>query len=279
MGIATGTADAVTIDTIGGWAMVVARGARKQIATRSMPVEVARRGIATHPTRWVRTSRVQPDPAHPTLQMTAVARLWGMAGHASAGLGLCLESVTREEVRRVRPLPLEGFGVALLYETRLCHVVAVVALLLRVAALAELRLSRGIRSVQCEEATVVTNERTGDQLLDLQRIVTGRARSSVEFLLVLVTLKTAIHRREKSTLRSHHAAVAGHALPSDPLHPQVLLVVELDLIRGGDWFALWAEGPLGQLLGILLMAGRASLDARAFGTGTTRNVRRHSASL
>ncbi len=163
------------------------------------------------------------------------------------------------------PLTFERLGVTLLDEARLCHVVAIVALLLRVTALANSRLTLSFRPVQRQKAAVVTNERAGHELFDFECVVTGTALPAVELLLVLVTLEAAVHRGEKRALLPHHAAVARHALTADAAHLQVSLVVELDLVGRRRWLQGWTERPRSQGLGVIAMTGGASRHVGALG--------------
>ena len=77
-----------------------------------------------------------------------------------------------------------------------------------------------------DEAEVVAQEGLRQYLFQVFSLVTGRALGLLPFGLVLVAREALSHRRHRRRVGPDHTLMARHALSADPLHAQVLVVIE-----------------------------------------------------
>jgi len=139
--------------------------------------------------------------------------------------------MANHEITAVHLARLDLFGPARFNLQILSHIVTRLALRLRMAALAKLRLlALGHHApVMTQEAGVVFEERHRHRASERFGLVTRSALGLRPLLLVFMTREALAHGRQGRPFRVDHPRVTRHALAANFRHGQVLVVVNRDL--------------------------------------------------
>jgi hypothetical protein len=137
--------------------------------------------------------------------------------------------MAHHEVPSMHELPLDRFWVPLLDRESLRRVVALVAVGLRVASLAELLLFRRGRAVYANEVPFVTEKRPRQQPDEIAPFVARRAFTAIPLCRVFVAAEAFLHRRDLGSIVLDDPGVTGHALTADVGEYEVTVVIERDL--------------------------------------------------
>lgn len=229
MRIAAEAADLVAANAIRGGALVVAGGASENIASGLLPVKAAGVRIRSHPARRMRILGTQANGADSARDVASVAALRGVAALAPHRLRLGFDRVPNHEVAAMDETTFDLLRHSRLHRQSLRNVVAVVALRLRVAGLAELLFLARELAVLVGEVLIVLQKRLRQRAFEIGLNVTRRAQPLLPLGRVFVTRETFDHRREGRLARFDYPRVTGHTLPVDSLHLQVKVVLEMNL--------------------------------------------------
>jgi hypothetical protein len=134
--------------------------------------------------------------------------------------------VPRHEITAVKRRALDALRRAGLGGEILGHIVARLAVFLRMAALTQ-ALVEGLQiAVVAQKPSVVPQERARQRPLQILCLVTGRALCALPLLFVLVTLEAALHGRQRGLSGLDDAGVARHALPANARHRQMAIMID-----------------------------------------------------
>jgi hypothetical protein len=164
--------------------------------------------------------------AHASRHVAGVAGFYRVTAHAAGGLRFCFQGMPSQKIATVDELSLDAFRTAPLDREVLRHVMAVVALRLRVARLAELLFLLCELTVSPGKSLIMRQKRLRQRPLEVRLHVTRHTFALVPLLLVLMAGQTLAHRRQGVPRFPHHARMARHALPLERLHRQMPIVVE-----------------------------------------------------
>jgi len=136
--IAAVSTDLVAPNAVGGGALIVATGAKQDIAPCFATVKATGAGARSDPANRVRIAGIDLIAANTALPVARLAGLGRVATDTARGLGLCFERVARHESAAVHQRARYVFWLPTLDAQRLRRVVAAAAVGLRMARLAEL---------------------------------------------------------------------------------------------------------------------------------------------
>lgn len=230
MRIASVSADSVTTDAVGSGPLLVTAGAQQNVSPRLTAMLATNAGIVAHPARRVGIHPIHPVATHASLDVAGVARRRLVTARAPGRLGPSLDRVPDQEITAVDEIPIHRLGPPPLDAHVLCHVVALVAVRLLVARLAEPAVPSREIAVMADEIPLVSQETARQRTGEIFALVAWSALALFPLNRVLVTREALLHRGE---LRSpiHNASVTLHALPRNLGHPQVPAVIEMDVAR------------------------------------------------